>query len=91
MLAEVKKLYPRLPVILMTAYLDLGSTVSVYEGGALEYVPKPFDVDDAVEPVRRAIAHSMKKHEKLVKNDLGLGAEIIGDTPEWQEVFRSIG
>ena len=91
MLAEVKEHYPQLPVIIMTAYSDLDSAVSVYEGGAFEYLPKPFDVDEAVELVQRAITHSREKHQELVEDDISLGPEIIGEAPAMQEVFRAIG
>jgi len=91
MLAEVKEHYPELPVIIMTAYSDLDSAVSVYEGGAFEYLPKPFDVDEAVELVQRAIAHSREKHQELIEDDISLGSEIIGEAPAMQEVFRAIG
>ena len=91
MLAEVKEHYPQLPVIIMTAYSDLDSAVSVYEGGAFEYLPKPFDVDEAVELIQRAITHSREKHQELVEEDISLGPEIIGEAPAMQEVFRAIG
>lgn len=91
MLAEVKEHYPELPVIIMTAYSDLDSAVSVYEGGAFEYLPKPFDVDEAVELVQRAITHSKEKHQEVSDDDINLGSEIIGEAPAMQEVFRSIG
>ena len=90
LMAELKKLAPKLPVIIMTAYSDLDSAVSVYEGGAFEYLPKPFDVDEAVDLVQRAILHS---HENVPVEDeaVKLGAEIIGEAPAMQEVFRAIG
>jgi two-component system nitrogen regulation response regulator GlnG len=91
MLAEVKQHYPDLPVIIMTAYSDLDSAVSVYEGGAFEYLPKPFDVDEAVELVQRAILHGKETHQELVNENLSLGTEIIGEAPAMQEVFRAIG
>lgn len=91
MLAEVKEHYPELPVIIMTAYSDLDSAVSVYEGGAFEYLPKPFDVDDAVELVQRAIIHSREQHQEVSDDDINLGNEIIGEAPAMQEVFRAIG
>ena len=90
LLEEIKQSNPDLPVIIMTAYSDLDSAVSVYEGGAFEYLPKPFDVDDAVELVQRAIAH----HEDRTSTEeepVALGMEIIGEAPAMQEVFRSIG
>jgi two-component system nitrogen regulation response regulator GlnG len=91
MLGEIKEHYPDLPVIIMTAYSDLDSAVSVYEGGAFEYLPKPFDVDEAVELVQRAITHSKEKHQDVIEDDISLGSEIIGEAPAMQEVFRAIG
>jgi two-component system nitrogen regulation response regulator GlnG len=64
MLSQVKESHPDLPVIIMTAYSDLDSAVSVYEGGAFEYLPKPFDVDDALELIQRAIDFSKQKNSK---------------------------
>ena len=90
LLKEIKQSIPDLPVIIMTAYSDLDSAVSVYEGGAFEYLPKPFDVDDAVELVQRAIEHSQQK-EQTDKEPVSLAMEIIGEAPAMQEVFRLIG
>lgn len=90
LLSEIKERYPELPVIIMTAYSDLDSAVSVYEGGAFEYLPKPFDVDEAVELVQRAVAHS-REQESSPAEDINLGAEIVGEAPAMQEVFRAIG
>ena len=90
LLSEIKQRHPELPVIIMTAYSDLDSAVSVYEGGAFEYLPKPFDVDEAVELTQRAIAHS-RQQEKSPAEDFNLGAEIVGEAPAMQEVFRAIG
>jgi two-component system, NtrC family, nitrogen regulation response regulator GlnG len=90
LMAEIKQIAPKLPIIIMTAYSDLDSAVSVYEGGAFEYLPKPFDVDEAVELVHRAIAHH---HENTPVDDepVNIGTEIIGEAPAMQEVFRAIG
>ena len=60
LLEKVKERFPRLPVIIMTAYSDLDSAVSAFQGGAYEYLPKPFDVDHAVEVIRRAVEESMR-------------------------------
>jgi len=90
LLADIKKNVPDLPVIIMTAYSDLDSAVSVYEGGAFEYLPKPFDVDEAVDLVQRAIEHYQDQHTNE-EEPATLGAEIIGEAPAMQEVFRSIG
>lgn len=90
LLADIQRRQPELPVIIMTAYSDLDSAVSVYEGGAFEYLPKPFDVDEAVELVQRAINHRRQQYANP-SEDINLGAEIIGEAPAMQEVFRAIG
>ena len=90
LLADIKKKIPDLPVIIMTAYSDLDSAVSVYEGGAFEYLPKPFDVDDAVDLVQRAIEHYQEQHTEDDEPTL-VNMDIIGEAPAMQEVFRSIG
>lgn len=90
LLADIQHRQPDLPVIIMTAYSDLDSAVSVYEGGAFEYLPKPFDVDEAVELVQRAINHHRQQHTNP-SEDINLGSEIIGEAPAMQEVFRAIG
>ena len=89
LMAEVKQVAPKLPIIIMTAYSDLESAVSVYEGGAFEYLPKPFDIDEAVDLVQRAIVHH--KENRPVEEIPNLKSEIIGEAPAMQEVFRAIG
>jgi two-component system nitrogen regulation response regulator GlnG len=81
--------HPDLPVIIMTAHTDLDSAVSAYKGGAFEYLPKPFDIDDAI-----AVAQRACNKKKLYGNQLTAdnnGPEIIGAAPAMQEVFRTIG
>jgi two-component system nitrogen regulation response regulator GlnG len=90
LMSEIKQVAPKLPIIIMTAYSDLDSAVSVYEGGAFEYLPKPFDVDEAVELVRRAIAHH-QENTPVEEEPVSIGTEIIGEAPAMQEVFRAIG
>ena len=90
LLSRINDLYPELPVIIMTAHSDLDSAVSAYKGGAFEYMPKPFDVDDATALVRRAVEHARTNHESV--EDISSAApEIIGEAPAMQEVFRAIG
>ncbi|NMG00612.1 nitrogen regulation protein NR(I) [Aromatoleum toluolicum] len=89
LLKRVKTLHPQLPVIIMTAYSDLESAVSAFQGGAFEYLPKPFDVDQAVALVQRAIAQS--SHQKGASESTALAPEILGQAPAMQEVFRAIG
>ncbi len=83
--------YPDLPVIIMTAHSDLDSAVSAYKGGAFEYLPKPFDVDEAVELARRAVQHRREQSPGTVIEALAEETEIIGEAPSMQEVFRAIG
>ena len=81
--------FPALPVIIMTAYSDLESAVSSFQGGAFEYLPKPFDIDNAVELVRRAIEQSQRKY--LPDEEHTIAPDILGHAPAMQEVFRAIG
>jgi two-component system nitrogen regulation response regulator GlnG len=82
---------PGLPVIIMTAYSDLDSAVAAYQGGAFEYLPKPFDVDEALELVRRAVAHHRTEGIRTRAEGPYSAQEIIGSAPAIQEVFRAIG
>jgi len=89
LLQRVKARHPSLPVIIMTAYSDLDSAVAAFQGGAFEYLPKPFDVDQAVELVRRAIEESRQRGP--VSEESAAVPEILGQAPSMQEVFRAIG
>ena len=89
LLQEIKARFPSLPVIIMTAYSDLESAVAAFQGGAFEYLPKPFDVDQALELIRRAIDES--SHQSGAAEEVGLTPEILGQAPAMQEVFRAIG
>lgn len=91
LLAEINQRYPQLPVIVTTAHSDLDSAVASYQGGAFEYLPKPFDVDDAVAMTQRAIAYATEQRTHSTGHDLEEEAEIIGAAPAMQEVFRAIG
>ena len=90
LLDEVQRLYPELPVIIMTAYADLGKAVAAFQGGAFEYLPKPFDVDEAVTTVRRAVRTQEPSTEKEIPIPVDMSG-IIGVAPAMQEVFRAIG
>ena len=87
LLDEVKELRPEIPIIIMTAHSDLKSAVESYEHGAWEYLPKPFDIEEAVSMVQRATAKDNSKIDETSESK----AEIIGEAPAMQEVFRAIG
>ena len=89
LLQEIKKRLPDVPVIIMTAYSDLDSAVAAFQGGAFEYLAKPFDVDQAVEIIRRAVEES--ERENAAQSEPEQTPEIIGQAPSMQEVFRAIG
>ena len=82
---------PALPVIITTAHSDLDSAVAAYQGGAFEYLPKPFDLDELVAVTNRAINFVTEQNRKPVENDIDISGEIIGEAPAMQEVFRAIG
>jgi two-component system nitrogen regulation response regulator GlnG len=93
LLNQIHQVDPNIPVIIMTAHSDLDSAVTSYQKGAFEYLPKPFDVDEAVSLIKRAIAH---KHETTSSSNTEptepyKHTEIIGEAPAMQEVFRAIG
>lgn len=89
LLSHLSSDHPDLPVIIMTAHTDLDSAVSAYQGGAFEYLPKPFDIDDAVEIAQRACNKKQANDRQLIAEKDG--PEIIGAAPSMQEVFRTIG
>jgi two-component system nitrogen regulation response regulator GlnG len=89
LLAQVKERHPGLPVIIMTAFSDLDSAVSAFQGGAFEYLPKPFDLPKAVELIRRAVDESLR--EEVRDERLAQMPEMLGQAPAMQDVFRAIG
>lgn len=89
LLQAIKAKHPGLPVIIMTAYSDLDSAVAAFQGGAFEYLAKPFDVDRAVELIRRALEESLREEE--IDDRLSDAPEILGQAPAMQDVFRAIG
>ena len=89
LLAKVRERHPDLPVIIMTAYSDLDSAVSAFQGGAFEYLPKPFDVPKAVELIRRAVEESLR--EEVRDEKAAQMPEMLGQAPAMQDVFRAIG
>src|SRR5271169_3158549 len=89
LLQILRERYPSLPVIIMTAYSDLESAVSSFQGGAFEYLPKPFDINHAVELIRRALEQSLRKNAS--PETVLAAPDILGQAPAMQEVFRAIG
>ena len=89
LLGKVKERLPGLPVIIMTAYSDLDSAVSAFQGGAFEYLPKPFDLPKAVELIRRAVEESLR--EEVRETASAALPEMLGQAPAMQDVFRAIG
>ena len=89
LLTKVKERLPALPVIIMTAFSDLDSAVSAFQGGAFEYLPKPFDLPKAVELIRRALEESQREQQQSEKQDAT--PEMLGQAPAMQDVFRAIG
>ncbi len=94
LLARVREQFEELPFIIMTAHSDMDSAVSAYESGAFEYLPKPFDVNEAIELARRVLEHSksLQKAAPAVKEDKEMNQSgIIGKSVAMQGVFRAIG
>ena len=91
LLNEVHVSHPMLPVIIMTAHSDLDSAVNAYQKGAFEYLPKPFDIDEAVTLTQRALAHAREQSRTQQAVPDESQTEIIGEAPAMQEVFRAIG
>jgi two-component system nitrogen regulation response regulator GlnG len=92
LLSKINASHPSLPVIITTAHSDLDSAVASYQGGAFEYLPKPFDIDDAVAMTERALLHAKESQTESLETVAEVAStEIIGEAPAMQEVFRAIG
>ncbi|HLW12506.1 MAG TPA: nitrogen regulation protein NR(I) [Casimicrobiaceae bacterium] len=89
LLAELRERHPHMPIIIMTAYSDLDSAVAAFQGGAFEYLPKPFDIDHALALIRRAAIET--RHAPAAVSSGADAPEILGQAPAMQEVFRAIG
>lgn len=92
LLSQINQQFEHIPVIIMTAHSDLDSAVNAYQGGAFEYLPKPFDIDDAISLTNRALTHARElKSKKQLNVPFAENVGIIGAAPSMQEVFRAIG
>lgn len=92
LLNDINQRFPNIPVIIMTAHSDLDSAVNAYQGGAFEYLPKPFDIDDALALTKRALSHAQElKAKTRTQESTPAAVGIIGEAPAMQEVFRAIG
>ena len=91
LLDRIKRHSPNIPVIIMTAYSDLDRAVSAFQGGAYEYLSKPFDVDEVVSLVRRAITNKQSDDSLLTTESDTQDTPIIGSAPAMQEIFKAIG
>jgi two-component system nitrogen regulation response regulator GlnG len=91
LLKQIHSTRPDIPVIITTAHSDLDSAVAAYQGGAFEYLPKPFDLDELVEVARRGVTFAREQKSKFEPVEEPPTQEIIGEAPAMQEVFRAIG
>ena len=91
LLQRLQQQIVHVPVIIMTAYSDLDSAVGSYQGGAFDYLPKPFDIDEAVALVQRGLQHAQQQAGTSTPEPAHASAQIIGEAPAMQEVFRAIG
>ena len=91
LLRQIHATKPAIPVIITTAHSDLDSAVAAYQGGAFEYLPKPFDLDELVEVARRGVSFAREQKPEMAAQELEPAQEIIGEAPAMQEVFRAIG
>ena len=90
LLSTIQEKHPELPIIIMTAHSDMDSAVSSYSRGAFEYLPKPFDIEEAVAMTRRALDHTGGQESEATPETEEYNQEIIGEAPAMQEVFRAI-
>ncbi|MDD3576810.1 MAG: response regulator, partial [Halothiobacillus sp.] len=94
LLSSLQNSHPELPIIIITAHSDLDSAVGAFEGGAFDYLPKPFDIDDAVRLAQRALSSRQPKAPEITTesvNATDTQTDLIGNAPAMQEIFRAIG
>ena len=81
LLKQIKNISPQMPIIVMTAYTDLDTTVQAFQEGAFEYLPKPFDIDDALELVARACESVVERNDASQQRD-------TVELADWQAQLR---
>ncbi len=94
LLSSLQNSHPELPIIIITVHSDLDSAVGAFEGGAFDYLPKPFDIDDAVRLAQRALSSRQPKAPEITTesaNATDTQTDLIGNAPAMQEIFRAIG
>ncbi|HTU93722.1 MAG TPA: sigma-54 dependent transcriptional regulator [Gemmataceae bacterium] len=90
-LARLRQLMPDLPVIVVTAFGDLPTAVRAVEGGAFDYLAKPFDLQQAIECVNRALLRRPAPEAATETNNNASGPEeIVGRSAAMQNVFKRI-
>jgi len=97
LLQQIKQDFPKIPVIIMTAFSDMESAVSAFQGGAFEYITKPFDIGEVIALITRAVNESISL--EVVKTQFApnmvasssMPPELIGQAPSMQEIFRAVG
>ncbi len=90
MLADLQETHPDLPVIIMTAHSDLETAVAAFKGGAFEYLPKPFDIEETIATIKRAVAQRAKEEARPIEEDIP-DTDMLGDSPSMQKLFVAIG
>ncbi|NCS64925.1 MAG: nitrogen regulation protein NR(I) [Hydrogenophilales bacterium CG03_land_8_20_14_0_80_62_28] len=90
-MSQLKARLPKTPIIIMTAYSDLDSAVSAFQGGAFEYLPKPFDINHAMTLIHRALEESGHGEENIDGQEAAASQGMLGQAPAMQDVFRAIG
>jgi len=90
MMTSLQESHPHIPVIIMTAHSDLDTAVAAFKGGAFEYLPKPFDIEEAITVINRAI-RQRKKNQPVITDPVHQDRELIGEAPAMQQLFRALG
>ncbi len=86
LMQELRRECPDLPVIIMTAYSDLNYAVRAFQGGAFEFMAKPFDLDELGRLVRKALHTDSGADEEEVSRD-----GLVGSSTAFQDMIRVIG